>query len=315
MDRETLEKAKALIATRESVTQSLIKMEEKKADVKPAVYQKVKTDYDNRLSECKKELAATLPGILARGQGLERTLGALAKNQEELSEVEDELVLRHHIGETPDGEFNKKSAEIKKKREQMKGEQDGAGKELGDILGVCRQEPGFGDINPNPGPTPAGASAAAVDARRAPTPPAPTAPPTAPLPAPPASKEMIEEALGDPFAEVSGAAGAPDKPFFTNPTLIVKSKGEETSYLLDLGEVAIGKAPDNDIVLNEENALPKHAIVRFEQDHYTVISLAGDGQLLVNDKSMRRAPLNDGDRVRIGRSEITFRNVRYEYDV
>ncbi len=211
---------------------------------------------------------------------------------------------------------------MRKQRESLAKETERARTELAEIVTPFQDEPGFAELLPQeeatttvlsqtdtaeavaPESVPEAASAASADSSEE----------------PPPSREQIAEALGDPFSDVGPAEvestdegpGDGDKPFFTNPFLIVRSGSEETSYLLDLGELAIGKAADNDIVLDEEAALPKHAVVRFEQDHYVVVSLAGDGQLLVNDKTEKRAKLADGDRITIGKSEITFHKVRFD---
>lgn len=298
MDKQILEKAKTAQAARDQAASGLVKMEEKKASVKPTVYQKVRAEYETKLEEAKKELSALLAQVQARAQELTRSAQELTKSLDSVSEARDELTLRHHIGEIDDAEYRSRIEEFDRRGQAADKEVKASQAELEEITAPFMNEPGF-----------RAGVAAATKSGQFPAPVAPAPPAAKSPPSPP--RQEIEDALGDPFAESATSSGAV-KASFTNPILLVNSRGEETSYLLDLGELAIGRAHDNDIVIEEDGALPKHAVVRFEQDHYVVTTVGSDSNISVNDKAVRRSALADGDRIRIGKSEITFRNVRFD---
>lgn len=342
MDKQLLERAKVLKVARDKAAASLLKMEEKKAEVKASVFQKVHAEYEAKLAEARKDLSGVIPPLQNRARELQQQLKTLAGRVEELGEKLDEVTLRHHIGEIAADAFGKLSKEIEKARETAKVDSERSRQELDDLLVAFGDEPGFpsaegGGSSETPEsertmmapPSPevlaqTGAHAASHAAATGAVPAAPHAAPAATQttaakknaapaaadPRTPPMREQIEEALGDPFAEV--ASGGGDKPFFTNPILLVTCRGDETSYLLDLGELSIGRSAENDIILDDDATQARHAIVKFEQDHYVVQSLVSDGQLFVNDKVAKRAALADGDRIRIGKAEITFRNVRFD---
>lgn len=79
-------------------------------------------------------------------------------------------------------------------------------------------------------------------------------------------------------------------------------------YQLDGGDIAIGRAPSCDVVLEgDQLASRRHALLRRKGDVYTVVDLGSSNGTYVNDLEIREATaLKEGDVITIGAHEIVF---------
>lgn len=86
------------------------------------------------------------------------------------------------------------------------------------------------------------------------------------------------------------------------------TNAEGREYLLDGGDVAIGRAPSCDVVLEgDQLASRRHALLRSKGAVYTVVDLGSSNGTYVNDLEIREATaLKDGDVITIGAHEIVF---------
>src|SRR2546430_4054564 len=86
------------------------------------------------------------------------------------------------------------------------------------------------------------------------------------------------------------------------------SEGAVREYQLDGGDVAIGRAPSCDIVLEgDQLASRRHALLRHKDNVYTVVDLGSSNGTYVNDLEIREATvLKEGDVITIGAHEIVF---------
>src|SRR2546423_7611608 len=71
----------------------------------------------------------------------------------------------------------------------------------------------------------------------------------------------------------------------------------------------IGRAPDNRVVLNDPRASRYHAHIKFKNGAYCIVDGSVDGKLsanhvFVNGQQRLEYPLNEGDRVQIGASQL-----------
>jgi Protein of unknown function (DUF3662)/FHA domain len=76
---------------------------------------------------------------------------------------------------------------------------------------------------------------------------------------------------------------------------------------LDKRRVLIGRSRECDIQLNDANVSRRHAEVRQEGATFWVVDLDSTNGIEVNGRRLKRAKLEDGDRVVIGTTELTFR--------
>jgi Protein of unknown function (DUF3662)/Inner membrane component of T3SS, cytoplasmic domain len=70
--------------------------------------------------------------------------------------------------------------------------------------------------------------------------------------------------------------------------------------------VVIGRSRDCDIVMADPNVSRRHAELRREQDGWSVVDLGSTNGIKVNGQRVDQASLNDGDRVTLGITDMTF---------
>ncbi len=83
-------------------------------------------------------------------------------------------------------------------------------------------------------------------------------------------------------------------------------KGEVTEWALGSFVLAIGKAPNNNIVIDEKTVAPAHAEIGFVQGHYVLTDLGSKSGTRVNGVVVNQAPLRDGDLIQIGSLALRF---------
>lgn len=108
--------------------------------------------------------------------------------------------------------------------------------------------------------------------------------------------ERNETALADPSSPV--------------PVLIgFRLSGERKEFRLERSEIAIGKAPHNQIILDDSTVSASHAIVNLNSSGYSILDLASRNGTWVNGVrlSNRSHLLRHGDRIQIGQTVLTLR--------
>ncbi len=78
---------------------------------------------------------------------------------------------------------------------------------------------------------------------------------------------------------------------------------------LATGVVTLGRAPDNQLVINDSKASSHHAEIRFVGQGYTITDLGSTNGTFINDQRLdRNVPrsLNSGDNIRIGDTPLTY---------
>jgi pSer/pThr/pTyr-binding forkhead associated (FHA) protein len=90
---------------------------------------------------------------------------------------------------------------------------------------------------------------------------------------------------------------------------IVMRDGSVAERDLTQNEVAIGKGPQNDIILPDASVSTAHAVIRFEDGVYKIIDLGSRNGTLVNDARLGSEPraIQHGDLIKMGHCAMTFR--------
>ena len=90
---------------------------------------------------------------------------------------------------------------------------------------------------------------------------------------------------------------------------IVMRDGSVAERDLTQKEVAIGKGPQNDIILPDASVSSAHAVIRFEDGVYKIIDLGSRNGTLVNDARLGAEPraIQHGDLIKMGHCALTFR--------
>jgi hypothetical protein len=81
--------------------------------------------------------------------------------------------------------------------------------------------------------------------------------------------------------------------------------GEERR--IDRRRLVIGRSKDCDLQLGDPNVSRRHAELRQEGTSYWIVDLDSTNGIEVNGRRLKRAKLEDGDRVVLGSTELTFR--------
>lgn len=98
--------------------------------------------------------------------------------------------------------------------------------------------------------------------------------------------------------------------FLAMPAALVLATegGQEARVILKGAQLAIGRGPDNDLVLSHPSVSRSHLLIRFEQGGYLARDLDSRNGTLLNGRSMTSATLTGGESLRVG--EVALRFVR-----
>ncbi len=183
------------------------------------------------------------------------------------------------------------------------------------------EEPGFVVKGPAVDPEAAtalevklGAAGPAAVAAPAPAPAAFAPPPAAPpTPAPVAAAAPAPTPPPQAAAPSSGSAvrvrppAAPPVDASRVPVLLVKQDGVTSEFVVRFQRVSIGTNPDNDLVLDVGKVSRYHAEIRQVDQLWILRDLGSKNGTLVNGQKIEEAVLNDGDRLEVGTSQLTFK--------
>jgi len=83
--------------------------------------------------------------------------------------------------------------------------------------------------------------------------------------------------------------------------------GRPQIFTVSKDVASIGRANDNDIVLNDFSVSRRHAFIKREQDEWVIYDNQSTNGVRVNDKAVPRAVVGDGDHVLIGTFLLRFK--------
>jgi hypothetical protein len=87
------------------------------------------------------------------------------------------------------------------------------------------------------------------------------------------------------------------------PTLSVGGKSHE----LRQSTAVIGRSKDSDIRVSDPNVSRRHAEIRQDGSSYWIVDLDSTNGVSVNGRAVKRAKLDDEDRITLGSTELVFR--------
>ena len=90
------------------------------------------------------------------------------------------------------------------------------------------------------------------------------------------------------------------------PKLIVKQGGQSREVPLTKDTISIGRTPENDIELKDSLISRKHTSIVRKGDRYVVYDLGSSNGTFVNNERIEMKPLDAGDVIRVGDSEIHY---------
>ncbi|HYE99876.1 MAG TPA: adenylate/guanylate cyclase domain-containing protein [Planctomycetota bacterium] len=90
------------------------------------------------------------------------------------------------------------------------------------------------------------------------------------------------------------------------PKIVVKQNGQTRDIPLVKESVSIGRTPENDIELKDSLISRRHTSIVKKGDRWVVYDLGSSNGTFVNRERIESKPLEDGDVIRIGDSELLF---------
>src|SRR5437867_9708148 len=84
--------------------------------------------------------------------------------------------------------------------------------------------------------------------------------------------------------------------------------GREQVFTVLKDVLSIGRANDNDIVLNDFSVSRRHAYLKKEDDDWVIYDNQSTNGVRVNEKAVPRAVVRDGDHALIGTFVLRFRD-------
>lgn len=91
------------------------------------------------------------------------------------------------------------------------------------------------------------------------------------------------------------------------PRLVIREgPGVGRDHVLGVGACVLGRDPGSDFVLDDELASRRHAQVVGRGGGWVLEDLGSTNGTLVNGKRVKRAPLADGDTIRVGNILLRF---------
>jgi|GEM_PF-6865955 len=94
---------------------------------------------------------------------------------------------------------------------------------------------------------------------------------------------------------------------------LIRSESEEITRIAD-DEFTIGSGPDVRLRIRSEEVKSLHCSIYFVQNHFELNDHNSRSGTWVNDRSIKRQELDDGDRIMIGGQSFLFRCFRRDAD-
>lgn len=334
IDVSMLDALSDLKRERDTLRQRLVRLGEAGAQANEAVLRRVRNDYESRLAaidERARELEKTARASYAALKPLQQS----AQQAYETQRLdEQELELRHQLGEFDDAEYRDRVARL---GEGRRVEEDG----LAEIAAlVARFEGAFDspeDLDPSsasrPGATVSSATPPPIDlpdendhtwVTPPEPPPAPAPPPLpvviraeveslAPDDAAPAVPAEIETAQAGVVEAGVGGPAQPPPPAETG-TAGARPRLQALDGEIDPPEFAlepltfIGRTPENQVRIYKPAVSRRHAQIASTAEGWMLRDLSSENGTYVNGQRVTERLLADGDRVQFGTSRFLFKS-------
>lgn len=195
VDAAVIDELMALKKERDTVAERMSKMEAEKDKVSAQVYRRVRKDYETRSADLDRKAAPLKDRARREYAKLKKLLDGFEAAHATAKLDQEELELRHRLGEFSDEEFGKKGDEIRERLERHTQELEEAGEIRQSFVAAFDSEAELA-APPEPAPAPA----------------PPPEPPPAVAPAPAPTAPAAEPAAAMPAATVIAPAAPPPPP-------------------------------------------------------------------------------------------------------
>lgn len=293
-------------------------MEEKKADVAEAVYQRVRGDYASRLDALRAQALPLKEQARAQYAQLKAILATLEAAHEAVKLDKQEIELRHTLGEFDKKEFDRRTkaldtAAAEKQAWYQQAQEIRARfaacvhseSELDTPVAPAAAAPSYttGEL-PAPAAAPVGATVVMPAVKPAP----------APMPAD--GGTMVMPAMPRVATPAAAPAPAPAPPMGSNATIAFRParlvpqnpEAGKTTFSIALKPMAIGSDTGNDIRLGSAGVEGKHARITPTTQGFVLSDLGSKQGTKVNSEKITERVLQNEDVVQIGVATFVFRS-------
>ena len=298
---------KTLKHERDQFDSRLQSMDSMKANFAEAVYERVREDYQQRLRGLDEKAAPLKQNAREQYTQLRALLERFEAEHDAIKLDQQELELRHQLGEFDDKEFQRlmKSVEATVKE---RAEARARGLELKSrFLEAFSSESELDTAAPHEAATVRGATLtqadlAAADAR--------THEVAKVLSERPPNKTQVMTAINLPESPATRAVAAPEgatKVFSAARLVPQNPEAGKQTFALTLRPMSIGADSSNDIRIAGPGVDAKHAQITVSMGGFTIVDLGSKHGTRVNAEKVRERPLANEDVVQIGAARFVFR--------
>ncbi|MDE2258248.1 MAG: FHA domain-containing protein [Xanthomonadaceae bacterium] len=307
IDLSAIESLKKLKQENDQLGERLKSMEAMKSNFADAVYVRVRADYEKRIAALDAEAAPLKQAAREQYARLRALLGRFEADHEAVKLDQQELELRHQLGEFDDKEFAKRMKTIEtavaergqarsrglelkarfleafhSESELERADTGGTGRfSVADLAAAQARTQEVATVIGGEAPPNKTQTMSAIDI---PEPPRTPAPP----PAPPAA--------GGATQIFRAARLVPQNP----------EAGKQT-YTLTLKPIDIGADTANDVRIGGPGVDPRHAKIVVSMGGFTIVDLGSKHGTRVNAEKVRERPLANEDVIQIGAARFVFR--------
>jgi chromosome segregation ATPase len=298
INQALLEEASKIKQELSLIKERIDKIEAKKTEVSPTVYQKVKQDYFNKLNEIQSALLEKKTDIDKELSGLYETRSKVSENLEQHKEELEEIKFRHDLGEYDDKAFAEKSREDTEKITKFEKVLSAINTNISRYEALFADEEMFSSENTEP----------SLKKHKA-----------KPQKAQPAKEDTDYDIAAEEknyFSPETDKIAQPQEPSseFTKKTTltgnarIIVIEGEQAGQEYKMKkETTIGRANTNTIVLKDAKVSRQHAVIKQTGADFIVIDLNSSNGVSVNHERVKEHVLGDGDQIQIGDHVMQFK--------
>lgn len=116
-------------------------------------------------------------------------------------------------------------------------------------------------------------------------------------------EDFYQQASEEEKSVISGVLAGDDEKAMV---FIHRGAQKGSRFLIDQEEIAIGRAPENSIFLNDVTVSRKHALIVKEGKNFIFRDLGSLNGSYVNNVSVTEAKLSSGDEIQIGKFHLLF---------
>lgn len=310
IDLASIESLKTLKQEQDQLGERLTSMDGMKSNFADAVYQRVRGDYQKRLTVLDEQAAPLKQAAREQYARLRGLLDRFEADHEAVKLDQQELELRHRLGEFDDKEFGRRMKGIETTVKD-RGEARARGLELkARFLEGFHSEGELESAAPSAAPPPVGStnrfSMADLAAAQARTHEVPNVGGDA---SPSKTQAMAAINIPEPARAPPPPVAAEGATQIFRAARLVPQNPEagKQSYTLSLKPISIGADSSNDVRIGGPGVDPKHAKIVVSMGGFTIVDLSSKHGTRVNAEKVRERPLANEDVIQIGAARYVFR--------